>query len=97
MPHQQQRLLTPCGNISSERIEARQTPGTTAGTPAAGLLADALKLDLHNFNEGRSDSNYLWATAYRSATANMCYGIHGSPFLTPAKVSMLHISRQPWP
>jgi hypothetical protein len=34
---------------------------------------------------------------YSSATANMGYGIHGSPFLTPEKVSMLHISRQPWP
>jgi hypothetical protein len=63
MPHQQQRLLTHCGHISSGGVEARQTPGATAGTPAAGLLADALKLDLHNFNEGRSDSNHLWATA----------------------------------
>jgi hypothetical protein len=58
MHHQQQRLLTPCGHISSGGIEARRTPGATAGTPAAGLLVDSLKLDLHNFNEGRSTSNH---------------------------------------
>jgi hypothetical protein len=33
---------------------------------------------------------------YRTAPANMWYRIHGSPFSTPVKVSMLHISRQPW-
>jgi hypothetical protein len=59
----QQQLSTPGANISSDGAEARQTPGTPAGTPAASLLPDTLKMDLHNYSEGGSDSSHLLAIA----------------------------------
>jgi hypothetical protein len=40
---------------------------------------------------------YVSLYAYRSVPSNMWYPIHGSPFLTSVIISLLHISRQPWP
>jgi hypothetical protein len=54
--HHQQQLL-PGGYISRGAGEARHPLGTTAGTPAPGLLPDNLRKDMHNHNKGRSASN----------------------------------------
>jgi hypothetical protein len=52
----QQQLISPGGTVSSGGAEAGQTPGVSAGAPAAGLPPDSLQKDLHSYSEGRPDS-----------------------------------------